>query len=61
MYYWLTEQTIRKTSQVVDSNKQALDPAQILSPPNLLYNGYWIFPGRKEAIHPHLAPRLKKE
>ena len=34
-------------------------------PPNLLYNGYRVFPGGKEAgggvdHPPHLAPRLKK-
>ena len=35
-------------------------------PPNLLYNGYWVFPGGKAVraffYHPpHLAPRLKKK
>jgi len=35
-------------------------------PPNLLYNGYQVFPGVKQPGHgmgghpPHLAPRLKK-
>ena len=41
-------------------------PDRPWGPPNLLYNGYRIFPGGKTAGRdvdhpPHLAPRLKKE
>jgi len=42
-------------------------PDQLWSPPCLLYNGYWVYPGIKSSwgvvltTHPYLTLRLKEE